>query len=77
MLHGRSVPALAGFDLQYKKYSWAEELAKKDFDVFVMELQGSGLSTRPKMDDHKNVSPAPAQRALLSPHPNATPYTAR
>ncbi|MFD8294364.1 alpha/beta fold hydrolase, partial [Streptomyces lavendulae] len=75
MLHGRSVPALAGFDLQYKKYSWAEELAKKDFDVFVMELQGSGLSTRPKMDDHKNVSPAPAQRALLSPHPNASPYT--
>lgn len=75
MLHGRSVPALAGFDLQYKKYSWAEELAKADFDVYVMELQGSGLSTRPTMGDHRNVSPAPSQRALLSPNPNASPYT--
>ncbi|MFD7558277.1 alpha/beta fold hydrolase [Streptomyces sp. NPDC059835] len=75
MLHGRSVPALAGFDLQYKKYSWAEELAKAKFDVWVMELQGSGLSTRPMMDDHKNVSPSPAQRALLVPHPNASAYT--
>ncbi|WP_327279160.1 alpha/beta fold hydrolase [Streptomyces sp. NBC_01205] len=72
MLHGRSVPAMAGFDLQYKKYSWAEELAKAGFDVFVMELQGSGLSTRPKMDDWKNVSPTVAQRQLLVPHPNAT-----
>ncbi|MFF4011662.1 alpha/beta fold hydrolase [Streptomyces sp. NPDC001717] len=74
MLHGRSVPALAGFDLQYKKYSWAEELAKKDYDVFVMELQGSGLSTRPKMDDPKNVQPTEAQRGLLVPHPDAVRY---
>ncbi|MET9952051.1 alpha/beta fold hydrolase [Streptomyces sp. NPDC006339] len=75
MLHGRSIPAAAGFDLPYKKYSWAAELAKAGFDVYIMELQGSGLSTRPKMHTHKNVSPAPAQRALLSPNPNATPYT--
>ncbi|MFF5971403.1 alpha/beta fold hydrolase [Streptomyces sp. NPDC012769] len=75
MLHGRSVPAVAAFDLPYKKYSWAAELAKAGYDVYVMELQGSGLSTRPKMEKHQNVSPAPAQRALLSPNPNATPYT--
>ncbi|MEV4946890.1 alpha/beta fold hydrolase [Streptomyces sp. NPDC053755] len=73
MLHGRSVCALAGFDLQYKKYSWAEELAKAGFDVYVMEQQGSGLSTRPKMDDPRNVSPA--QQKLLVPNPNATEYT--
>ncbi|MET9855074.1 alpha/beta fold hydrolase [Streptomyces sp. NPDC006450] len=71
MLHGRSVPALAGFDLQYKKYSWAEALAKKGYDVFVMELQGSGLSTRPMMGDWWNVQPTEAQRKLLVPHPNA------
>ncbi|MFF3677177.1 alpha/beta hydrolase [Streptomyces sp. NPDC002120] len=68
MLHGRSVPALAGFDPPNKKYSWAEQLAKAGYDVFVMELQGSGLSTRPKvMDQPLNVSPA--QRPLLSPNP--------
>ncbi|MCX5611576.1 MULTISPECIES: alpha/beta fold hydrolase [unclassified Streptomyces] len=71
MLHGRSAPALAGFDLQHKKYSWAEELAKAGFDVFVMELQGSGLSTRPKMDKTRNVQPTEAQRKLLVPNPDA------
>ncbi|WP_327738037.1 alpha/beta hydrolase [Streptomyces nojiriensis] len=71
MLHGRSVPALAGFDLDHKKYSWAEELAKAGYDVFVMELQGSGLSTRPKMGDPKNVQPTEAQRRLLVPNPDA------
>ncbi|MFE2289211.1 alpha/beta fold hydrolase [Streptomyces sp. NPDC059443] len=73
MLHGRSVPAMAGFDLPVGKYSWAQELAKADFDVFVMELQGSGQSTRPMMDDPRNVNPA--QQKLLVPNPNATLYT--
>ncbi|MFF8379373.1 alpha/beta fold hydrolase [Streptomyces sp. NPDC015661] len=67
MLHGRSVPVLAGFDLQYKSYSWAEELAKAGYDVFMMDLQGSGLSPRPKMDDPHNVNPA--QQHLLTPRP--------
>lgn len=75
MLHGRSVPALAGFDLQYKKYSWAEELAKKDFDVFVMELQAPGCRPARRWTTTRTSAPHPAQRALLSPHPNATPYT--
>jgi len=44
MVHGRSVPALAGFDLQYKHYGWAMELAKAGFDVFVADLQGNGRS---------------------------------
>jgi pimeloyl-ACP methyl ester carboxylesterase len=67
MLHGRSVPALAGFDLQYGKYSWAEFLAEAGYDVFVMDLQGSGRSTRPLMDDPRNVNPA--QKYLLDVHP--------
>lgn len=67
MLHGRSIPALAGFDLEYKTYSWADTLAQAGYDVFVMELQGSGLSPRPKMDDPHNVNPA--QQYLLKPRP--------
>lgn len=67
MLHGRSVPALAGFDLQYGKYSWADFLADAGYDVFVMDLQGSGRSTRPEMEDPRNVNPA--QRPLLADHP--------
>lgn len=67
MLHGRSVPGLAGFDLQYGKYSWAQFLADAGYDVFVMDLQGSGRSTRPEMGDPRNVNPA--QKYLLADHP--------
>jgi pimeloyl-ACP methyl ester carboxylesterase len=67
MLHGRSVPALAGFDLQQGKYSWAEFLADAGYDVFVMDLQGSGRSTRPEMDNPRNVNPA--QKDLLEKNP--------
>ncbi|MGW1766513.1 alpha/beta fold hydrolase [Streptomyces sp. NPDC002073] len=78
MLHGRSVPALAGFDLVLPptggsphpdtSYSWAQYLAGKGYDVFVMDLQGSGRSHRPKeMDDPCNANPA--QRELLKTNP--------
>ncbi|MFC8273455.1 alpha/beta fold hydrolase [Streptomyces sp. NPDC057271] len=67
MLHGRSVPVLAGFDLQHASYSWAEALAKAGHDVFMMDLQGSGRSPRPKMDDPRNVNPA--NQNLLKPRP--------
>ncbi|MFE7553736.1 alpha/beta hydrolase [Streptomyces gardneri] len=66
-LHGRSVPVLAGFDLQHESYSWAAALAHAGYDVFMMDLQGSGRSPRPMMDDPHNVSPA--QQALLTPRP--------
>ncbi|MFI5977683.1 alpha/beta fold hydrolase [Streptomyces sp. NPDC051452] len=77
MLHGRSVPALPGFDLVLPPHggstqpdtslSWAQALAGKGYDVYIMDLQGSGLSPRPKMDDPCNANPA--QRALLNPNP--------
>ncbi len=77
MLHGRSVPALPGFDLVLPpqggsphpetRYSWAQALAKRGYDVYVMDLQGSGLSPRPEMHDPCNVNPA--QRGLLETHP--------
>jgi len=76
MVHGRSVPALAGFDLQYKHYGWAMDLAKAGFDVFVADLQGSGRSPRPKMDDPCNVSNFALdfqQQRLLIPNPLSAP----
>lgn len=77
MLHGRSVPALPGFDLVRPAhggsahpdtaYSWAQALAGKGYHVYVMDLQGSGLSPRPEMGDPCNVNPA--QRNLLKDNP--------
>ncbi|MET7981710.1 alpha/beta fold hydrolase [Streptomyces sp. NPDC005281] len=67
MLHGRSVPVLASFDLQYRTYSWAEALAQAGYDVFMMDLQGSGLSPRPEMDSPCNLSKT--DQELLTPRP--------
>ncbi|MEU8575416.1 alpha/beta hydrolase [Streptomyces asoensis] len=77
MLHGRSVPALAGFDLApvpggpATRYSWAQELADDGYDVFIMDLQGSGRSPRPRMDDPCNANPV--QQQILVPNPLQAP----
>ncbi|MER6382860.1 alpha/beta fold hydrolase [Streptomyces sp. NPDC001250] len=77
MLHGRSAPAVAGFDLVLPhgfglggpetRYSWAQDLAQQGFDVFLMDLQGNGLSPRPRMDEPCNANPA--QQPILVPNP--------
>jgi pimeloyl-ACP methyl ester carboxylesterase len=69
MIHGRSVPVLAGMELQHDDYDWALWLARSGgFDVFMMDFQGSGRSPRPRMDDPCNVPTAQQQR-LLVPNP--------
>jgi pimeloyl-ACP methyl ester carboxylesterase len=76
MLHGKTIPALPGFDLNYEnadheQYNWAGDLAQKGFDVFIMDLQGSGRSPRPKMDDPCNANPT--QQLVLIPNPLSKP----
>ncbi|MEH0843125.1 alpha/beta fold hydrolase [Micromonospora sp. CPCC 205711] len=72
MVHGRSIPGLVAFDLgegqpgYYEDYSWSRELAKDGYDVFVMDLQGIGRSTRPSvMNDKCNINPA--QQLIVLP----------
>ena len=77
MLHGRSVPELAAFDLapvpggSATRYSWAQELADDGYDVFLVDLQGSGRSPRPRMDDPCNANPT--QQQVLVPNPLQEP----
>ncbi|MEU8691206.1 alpha/beta fold hydrolase [Streptomyces sp. NPDC048665] len=79
MLHGRSAPAAAAYDLVLPhgfgdggaedRYSWAQYLAKAGYDVFIMDLQGNGESTRPDvMNDPCNANPA-QQLPVLVPNP--------
>lgn len=71
MIHGRSVPVLAGMELNYGDYDWALWLARSSgFDVFMLDFQGSGRSPRPRMDDPCNV-PRGQQQTLLIPNPLA------
>jgi pimeloyl-ACP methyl ester carboxylesterase len=68
MIHGASVPVLAGAELRTDHYDWALWLAQAGgFDVFMLDFQGSGLSPRPKMDDPCNVPTA--QQSILIPNP--------
>lgn len=69
MIHGRSVPVLAGMELKYGDYDWALWLARSGgFDVFMMDFQGSGRSPRPQMNNPCNV-PLAQQQSLLNPNP--------
>ncbi|SCL58383.1 Lysophospholipase, alpha-beta hydrolase superfamily [Micromonospora citrea] len=78
MVHGRSSPGLVSFDLRSDagegRYSWARELAEEGCDVFVMDLQGMGRSTRPvQMNDPCNINPL-QQHLLLPREPCAARY---
>ena len=64
MVHGGFSPATIAFDVQYRDYSWMEQLAREGFDVFTMDMTGYGRSTRPpQMNDPCNVM-AEQQKAL-------------
>jgi pimeloyl-ACP methyl ester carboxylesterase len=80
MLTGATQPAMVPFDLQFvdveknstkpllSHYSWMTYLAKAGFDVFAMDLQGYGLSTRPAvMDNPCNASTSDRALHLVPP----------
>ncbi len=38
MVHGGFSPSTIAFDVQYRDYSWMEQLAREGFDVFTMDM---------------------------------------
>jgi pimeloyl-ACP methyl ester carboxylesterase len=56
-VHGAGTPAEVAFDVAYQDYSWMAYLARAGFDVFSMDTEGYGRSTRPAvMNDPCNLS---------------------
>lgn len=56
-VHGGGTPAEVAFDVPTGDYSWMAYLAKAGFDVFSMDTEGYGRSTRPApMNDPCNLS---------------------
>ena len=65
-VHGAGTPAEVAFDVSYSDYSWMAYLADAGFDVFSMDMEGYGRSSRPAvMNDPCNL--ARAQQTLFVP----------
>ena len=68
LVHGRSIDAVTGFDLQYEDYSLQESMARAGISTFSVNFLGWGLSTHFGLDDPRNASLAD-QSSYLIPNP--------
>jgi len=57
-VHGATYPAEAAFDLALDGFSWMDFIARRGFDVYLVDVRGSGRSTRPpEMDEPADRNP--------------------
>jgi pimeloyl-ACP methyl ester carboxylesterase len=77
LVHGRSAAAVPSFDLEYRDYSWMVYLADAGFDVFAMDLQGYGSSSKPTVMDEPCNTSADNQAKYLVPNPLPAPCPPR
>src|SRR5712671_4573991 len=78
-IHGAGTPAEVAFDVPYQDYSWMAFLAKAGYDVFSMDTEGYGRTSRPPaMNDACNLSPEQQKQFMPSvigkPCPASYPY---
>jgi pimeloyl-ACP methyl ester carboxylesterase len=50
-VHGATYPSETGFDIGLPGGSWAEHVARKGYDVYLVDVRGYGRSTRPAAMD--------------------------
>lgn len=51
MVHGATYPSETGFDIDLPGGSWMETIAKRGYDVYIVDVRGYGRSTRPAAMD--------------------------
>ena len=63
-VHGATYPAETAFDLRLDGFSWMEYIARRGFDVYLLDVRGYGASTRPPaMDAPAKANPPFADTA--------------
>jgi pimeloyl-ACP methyl ester carboxylesterase len=72
LVHGRTIDAVTGFDLQYQDYSLQESMARAGINTFAVNFLGWGLSTHFGLDDARNASLSDQQTYLI---PNPLDHT--
>src|SRR5690242_16563974 len=50
-VHGATYPAETAFDLALGGFSWMDFIARRGFDVFLVDVRGYGRSSRPAAMD--------------------------
>ncbi len=60
-VHGATYPASAAFDLELGGLSWMDYIARRGFDVYLLDLPGYGRSTRPAAMDQPAEANAPLE----------------
>ncbi len=58
-VHGATYPAEPAFDLQLDGLSWMDFIAKRGWDVYLMDVRGYGKSTRPPQMDRPAAESKP------------------
>ncbi len=58
-VHGATYPAETAFDLRLDGVSWMDYIAQRGYDVYLLDVRGYGLSTRPPQMDRPASESAP------------------
>ena len=60
-VHGATYPASTAFDLELGGMSWMDYIARRGYDVYLIDLPGYGRSTRPSPMDQPADAGAPVE----------------
>ncbi len=60
-VHGATYPASAAFDLELGGMSWMDYIARRGYDVYLLDLPGYGRSTRPSSMDQPAEAGSPVE----------------
>ena len=61
-VHGATYPSETAFDLELGGFSWMDYIARRGYDVYLLDLRGYGRSTRPPEMDAPAKDNAPIVR---------------
>ena len=65
-VHGATYPAHTSFDLKLDGLSWMDYIAARGYDVYLLDLRGYGISTRPQEMDQAPDANAPIVRGVTA-----------